>query len=360
MRNNYLNHIFKDFLFLACLFISTTAWSQSVTVDASIDSMKILIGDQAKIKLEISLDANKKLQLPIFKDTIVKGVEIVESLKPDTQFLNNGQRMFITKQYVVTSFDSALYYIPPFNILVDKKPFQSKALALQVLSIPVDTVHADSFFGPKTIMKPSFVWSDWAGVGISILLIAAFIFLIFFFVKRYKDNKPIIRTIKVEPKLPPHLKAMQEIERIKAEKGSGDPKEYYTLLTEALRTYIKERFGFNALEMTSSEIIDRLNMEKDQESLNELNALLQTADLVKFAKFNPLINENDRNLVSAIDFINQTKTELEVKPLVPEITIEEKRSKKAKILLGGSIVVLFFAILGLLTYLVWNIYDLCF
>ena len=76
---------------------------------------------------------------------------------------------------------------------------------------------------------------------------------------RFFDNKPIIRKVKVEPKLPPHQLAMQEIERIKNEKvwQKGEPKEYYTELTDALRTYIKDRFGFNALEMTSTEIIDK-------------------------------------------------------------------------------------------------------
>lgn len=34
-----------------------------------------------------------------------------------------------------------------------------------------------------------------------------------------------------------------------------------------------------------------------------------TADLVKFAKYSTLINENDMNLVNAIEFINQTKQE---------------------------------------------------
>ncbi len=356
MHNNY-----KGFIFALFMILSTSmSWAQSVTVDASIDSMRILIGEQAKIKLEVSLDANKKLQWPLLKDTIVKGVEIVESLKPDTQFLNNGQRLLITKQYIVTSFDSALYYIPPFNILVDKQPYKSKSLALQVSSIPVDTVHADSFFGPKTVMKAPFVWSDWLGVILSFLLIGVFIFFIIFFIKRYKDNKPIIRTIKMTPQLPPHLKAMQEIERIKTEKKGGDPKEYYTLLTDTLRTYIKERFGFNAMEMTTGEIIERLKNEEDKSSMEELHLLLQTADLVKFAKLNPLMNENDRNLVSAIDFINETKMEIEEKQAEPEITIEEKRSQKAKFILGGSIVILFFATLGLIAYLAWNIYDLCF
>ena len=61
-------------------------------------------------------------------------------------------------------------------------------------------------------------------------------------------------------RLLPHLKAMRSIETIKAEKtvtSQMNSKEYYTKLTDTLRQYIKERYGFNAMEMTSSEIIDR-------------------------------------------------------------------------------------------------------
>lgn len=100
-----------------------------------------------------------------------------------------------------------------------------------------------------------------------------------FFIIRYRDNKPIIKIIKIEPKLPPHQAAMKKIEEIKADKQvrREDPKLYYTELTEVLRTYIKDRFGFNALEMTSSEIIEHLLEVKDQQSISDLKTLFMTS-----------------------------------------------------------------------------------
>jgi hypothetical protein len=178
---------------------------------------------------------------------------------------------------------------------------------------------------------------------------------------RICDNKPIIRKVKVEPKLPPHQMAMKEIERIKGEKvwQKGQPKEYYTELTDTLRTYIKERFGFNALEMTSSEIIEKLLEMQDKEAIADLRSLFETADLVKFAKHNPLMNENDANLINAIEFINETK-EKEVenaKPQPTEITIIEKRSLRTKILLGIGIVVLSVALIGSFVYIGMQLYN---
>ena len=124
---------------------------------------------------------------------------------------------------------------------------------------------------------------------------------------------------------------------------SEDSKAYYTQLTDILREYINERFGFNATEMTSYEILERLEESRDKESLSELRDLLSTADMVKFAKFKPMLNENDRNLVSALEFVNDTKIEVsedELQPKEVETVIEEKRSKGARMaLLATGIIV---------------------
>lgn len=337
------------------------ARAQSVIVDATIDSLQILIGQQAKIKLQVTLDADKRAIFPLYPDTLVGGVEVLDVAKCDTQLLNNGQRAVLTQEYTVTSFDSALYYLPPMEVLVDNKPYHSKALALKVYSMPVDTLHPDQFFGPKTVMKAPFAWEDWYVSIAAALLFVPFLLTLIYLVKRIRDNKPIIRKVKVEPKLPPHQQAMKEIERIKSEKvwQKGQPKEYYTELTDTLRQYIKERFGFNAMEMTSAEIIDKLLETNDREALSDLRVLFQTADLVKFAKHSPMMNENDANLLNAIDFINETKEKEDenAKPQPTEITIVEKRSLRTKILLAAGIVVLAGILVWSLIYIISELYN---
>lgn len=79
------------------------AVAQSVTVDATIDSLQIYIGDQAKIKLQVALDADKRAIFPVYTDTLVSGVEIIDVAKPDTQYINDDKRMLITQEYTVTS-----------------------------------------------------------------------------------------------------------------------------------------------------------------------------------------------------------------------------------------------------------------
>lgn len=317
------------------------AEAQQVTVRASIDSLQLLVGEQTKIHLEVSMDADRKLRLPVIKDTLVRGVEVLDIAKPDTQKLNDDKRWLIRQDYTVTSFDSALYYLPPLEVMVDDKEYRSESLALKVYSIPVDTLHPDQFFGPKTIVEIPLQWQDIDSMVYSLILMLLFGAGCVFLIVRLKNNKPIIKIIKIEPKLPPHQEAMKHIEEIKANKNMQreDPKLYYTELTDVIRTYIAERFGFNAMEMTSTEIIDQLLQVKDKDSLKDLKYLFETADLVKFAKHAPMMNENDMNLVNAVDFINETKIEEEpgAKKEPTEIKVEEKRSKQGRIALMCSI-----------------------
>ena len=341
--------------------IHSNILAQSVSIDASIDSLQILIGEQAKIKLQVSVDTEKKVFFPIFRDTLMQGIEILETSKLDTLLLNGGKRAQFTQEYTITSFDSALYYIHPLKVMVDSTIYFSDPLALKVhtVPVPIDPENPEDFFGNKPNMNLPFLWKDWYATIICVILLIPFIFLFIYLLKSIKENKPIIRRVKVEPQLPPHQIAIQEIERIKKEKvwKEGLHKEYYTNLTDAIRSYIKGRFDFNALEMTSTEIIEKLLESQDKKSISDLCKLFETADLVKFAKYTPQINEHDTNLITAIDFINNTQIINDEKKSEPsEIVVIEKRSLRAKILLSIGIIIITLTIITLLFYICKELY----
>lgn len=349
-------------LTICCLMCFVKANAQ-VTVDAKLDSAGIFIGQRIGLTLEVSADADKEVELPEWDSLqqVVPGLEFVCAEKADTNFLNDGKRMMLSRRYYFTSFDSALYLIPEMKVKVAGKDYLSKRLALKVLTLDVDTLHADSIFGIKEELAPPFEGAEWRQVLWFFLLALLIGGLLGYVIYRLKTNKPIIRRIRNKKRQPPHKVAMQKIEQIKEEKiwQSEDSKEYYTQLTDTLRNYIKERYGFNAMEMTSYEIIQRLQEVNDEEAINELRELFQTADLVKFAKYSTLINENDRNLVNAIEYINQTKQEEpEQKPQPEVIVVEEKRSKIAKWTLIGSIIVASLVLLGVLIFIGYRIYML--
>jgi hypothetical protein len=212
-----------------------------------------------------------------------------------------------------------------------------------VMSFDIDTTNVEAIFPIKEVMTRTITVVEALPMGGSLLLLIVFCILIPYLLKRYHDNKPILRRVTIAPKLPPYQVALQEMERIKSEKSwqRDDVKSFYTELTDTLREYMEGRFGFNAKEMTSDEIIAHLNQQPDKEWIGELRELFQMSDLVKFAKYQPLINENDMNLINAIDFINKTKVEevAPAEPVVQEIVVKEGRSKQAKALIIATIAV---------------------
>ena len=259
----------------------------------------------------------------------------------------------------MTSFDGKLYYLPAFRVKVNGKVYPTKSLALKVIEVEVDTTKLDKFYGPKDVQDNPFSWAEWAlpfWLSILSLLLMAVAYYLYL---RLRDNKPIIKTLRIVKRLLPHQKAMKEIEQIKAERmvSSENPKEYYTKLTDTLRKYIEERYHFSAMEMTSGEIIERLTSSGDQAMIDELRQLFITADLVKFAKYSTLINENDANLVNAIAFIDQTKQEAVATEEVqkPELTEADQRSLKTRRLLKTVISLIVVACVAMLVYAVYHV-----
>lgn len=340
-----MNVFFKKHIILLALFaVGITHYAAAqVTVNASIDSLQLYIGEQARIKLEVSCPSGKQLDMPQYDWMLIDGIEIVGEVKADTQYLNKNSHVLVTHEYTVTSFDTAFYYIPPFEVLVDSQSYASNPLALKVYTFAIDTTEVNAIFPIKAVAECPIRLSDLWSMLWAIMLILVVGALVPYLLLRYKDNKPILRRVTIAPKLPPHQVALQEMTRIKEEKSwhREDPKQYYTELTDVLRAYMEERFGFNAKEMTSDEILERLNEQPDKEWIDELKNLFSMSDLVKFAKYKPLINEGDMHLINAVDFINKTKVEVApTAPVVQEIVVKEGRSKQERMLLLAGIVVL--------------------
>ena len=101
------------FLFVACLPLYLFA--QSVSVNAEMDSVNIWIGEQTKFTISAIQPNNKVLNFPLFSDSIVDGLEIVEQCKRDTVVLPSGD-IKVSDSYVVTAFDSALILVPKLVI----------------------------------------------------------------------------------------------------------------------------------------------------------------------------------------------------------------------------------------------------
>ena len=307
-----------------CLF-SSKAYAQQTLIDVKIDSAAILIGEQTVLHLTVTTDKDKDVRLLIPRDTLMAGVEVLEVPKADSSLIEND-RLLIKQNILVTSFDSSLYLLPPFKVVDGVDTIYSNQVALKVSTIPVNIDKPEEFYDIKDVWKPPFVLADYYPWIFGVLFVLFLICVIAYVVKRMRNRQSIIPFKKPEPKLPPHEQAIKELDEIKQQKlwQQGLNKEYYTLITETLRRYIVERFGINAMEMTSGEILDLIHKHTDTLSVyDNLKQIMELADFVKFAKWSPLPDENDLSMMNAYLFVNQTKI-----VEVPTPGEEEKDSSK--------------------------------
>ena len=312
--------------------------------------------------VDVTARHGAKVVFPKFKRTqyIVPGVEVLGDTKADTSDIDG--MMHVSKTFTLTSFDERLYAIPGMKVKVDGKSYSSNQLALKVLTCDVDTLHPEQFFPPKDVQDNPFLWAEWSTpfwLSIVVMLLTlAFGYLVL----RLKQNKPIITRIRVVKRIPAHQKALDEMSRLKTEhyNTADEQKEYYTQLTDTLRKYIRERFGFNAMEMTSSEIMEHLQSTGDDTMINELRELFNTADLVKFAKYSSLLGEKDMNLVKAINFIDQTKRDEQPteEKIVPKLSDDEAKTRQNRITIKTLLWTMGVAIVVMLAYIIYNVYML--
>ncbi len=331
-------------------------------VEQKIDSLQILVGEQTTLHLCATVRKGAKVAMPAIKPSqyLVPGLEVVEVDHGDSVHLDDG-RIEIRRHYVLTSFDANVYAVPALKVKVDGKEYCGNQLALKVLSIPVDTVHPNQFYPPKDVQDNPFLWSDWSLVFWLSVIVLLCCFVMAYLCVRLKQNKPIVIHLRTIRHIPAHEKALGKINAIKQQQSSVTAqKEYYTQLTDALREYIENRFGFSAMEMTSGEIIARLHDSGDPAMLDELKHLFRVADLVKFAKYEALLGENDANLLSAVNFIDQTKTEEKatVERKAPELSEKDMKSKSQRRIVKSLIWGVGIVILLILAYIFYSVYQL--
>lgn len=290
-----------------------SSFAQEVEVKASIDSSAILIGDQITVHLEVSHPAEISLKINESSDTLVNGIEILLQSEFDTTFLE-GNRISMKKEFLITCFDSGMYVIPPFEAFLTDTSISAtfRSIPLYLWVTRTDTQPADSTDLIFDIKLPYGAPVSFREVlpyllgGVLLLGLATFLIL---FLKKRKKDEPILR--KIKPVEPAHVIALRELDRIKSEKiwQQGKVKLYYTRLTEVLRIYLENRYGILAMEQTSSDTLHSL-LEigfNDNRLYDKIEEILYLADMAKFAKANPLPNENENSLLSSYIFVNETK-----------------------------------------------------
>jgi hypothetical protein len=311
------------------LFLAVSANAQRIKATASIDSTNILLGDQVKLFLEIDHPKTVEVTFPNVPDTLIKYIEVLDRSEIDTFESNEETFQKQIQSFLITSFDSGSYRIPPFWFKIDLDG-RLDSIPTNGVTLNVHTMAIDTTRGPTDIKYPydaPVTLKEVIPYILGAILILAILFFIFYAIKRKKNNKPIF-VIPRKPKEPAHIIALRELDRIKQEKlwQQGKTKQFYSEITETLRKYIEDRYGIPAMEQTSDETLDSFKYRRDllkEKTLENLSRILKLADLVKFAKYRTTPDDDNMTLVNAYFFVNDTKPE-EKKPEAPEETRDEE------------------------------------
>ncbi len=294
------------------LLLPSLVAAQDVSVKASMDSVAMLIGHQTKLTLEMTKPKDADISFPLVLDTLMDKVEVLKRSAIDTTFVGND-REHLTQDFVITSFDSGFYYIPPFEFEIQANSgggvINTNPLALKIYTYQIDSIQG--LFDLKPVKKIPLTFKEvlpflkWGGLALVLILLGLWAYL------RFKREGAVF-VHKEEPKEPPYILAFRELERIRDEKlwQKGKEKIFYTDLTDTLRTYIDGRFQVVGMEQTSDEILKDIKGKLEKDDYKKLESTLKLADLVKFAKLTPLMDESEQCIKDAYAFVDHTKPSL--------------------------------------------------
>ncbi len=287
--------------------ISVPNWLEVKSSSLSKDS--ILVGEQFVWSTVLSVPQEKELVFEPYANivTVEKApVDVVHDWKLDTLSIKNGI-MEMEARLLLTSFDSGYYKLPLMLLMsADGDTVYLDSPFLDVTNIQIDTANfvmhpIKGQIGYPITFKEVL---PWLLLGLFVIAVA---YLLYRYIRYRRENrdffgKPIVAD-------PPHIVALRALDKLRSEKlwQNGKEKIYYTGITDTLRVYIERRYGVGAMEMTSAEIMKSLSDKQIEEKyFNELDELFKTADLVKFAKYVPGVQENEDAIPVAVRFVNST------------------------------------------------------
>ena len=301
-------------IFLILLPSLKPVLAQQVKVSSTLERDSIWLGDQIKMILIAEYPVGTQIEFPQLNDSLGNGVEVVSRSSRDSSKMDNGS-LQMRQSYLITAFDSGPHPIKPF-LFVGQSRITPDTLRSNPLILFVKVPNVDLKKGFADIKKPygaPVTFKEMAPWIMGFILLATIIFLILYAINRKRKNIPIF-SLPVKPKLPPPLIALSELDKLKEEQlwQHDKVKDYYTRLTDILRVYLEERYSVPAMEQTTYEILSEFKGENSQikgKLFTGLQKTLDTADLVKFAKYTPLADENHFVLVQAYNLVEETKPE---------------------------------------------------
>ncbi len=343
----------KRLLYYTFLLAFPMLYAQEVKVETNTKNIKI--GEQIQYKVSVETPANTPVSFP--EGQTFAPLEMVKTRAADT--LRDGGKYRLVKEYYLTQFDEGKYTIPSQKIRINNKDYFTDSLLVEVHTVAIDTLKQPLYdIKPiQEVKKPftSYGWILTIIAAVLLLLIVAFVYFVFIRKKKF----PFLQTQK---KLPPFDRAIQDLKELQNSKYliQSQHKEYYTRLTDIVKAYLEEEVHILAKESTTDELLTKINLLQEkgklnlnQETITNLKRVLQTADLVKFAKNKPSDDNAEYDRETIENVVIKTQEAIPLEP-TDEQAINEarqkalalKRKKRKRLLIRIGVGILLFFLLG--------------
>ena len=343
----------KRLLYYTFLLAFPMLYAQEVKVETNTKNIKI--GEQIQYKVSVETPADTPVSFP--EGQTFAPLEMVKTRAADT--LRDGGKYRLVKEYYLTQFDEGKYTIPSQKIRINNKDYFTDSLLVEVHTVAIDTLKQPLYdIKPiREVKKPftSYGWILTIIAAVLLLLIVAFVYFVFIRKKKF----PFLQTQK---KLPPFDRAIQDLKELQNSKYliQSQHKEYYTRLTDIVKVYLEEEVHILAKESTTDELLTKINLLQEkgklnlnQETITNLKRVLQTADLVKFAKNKPSDDNAEYDRETIENVVIKTQEAIPLEP-TDEQAINEarqkalalKRKKRKRLLIRIGVGILLFFLLG--------------
>lgn len=222
----------------------------------------------------------------------------------------------------VTAYDLGELHLPVIELTVLGPSGQMETLRTEPMTILFKSLLGNEpdpklkgLEPPVSVYQRAW-WLIYTLIGLGVVaFIAGITVLMYRHIQRRRSlQKPIV------PAIPAHRLALERLAQLRVEEflANGQFKELYLLLSEITRQYLGGRWHFDALEMTTTEISERLSRHAVPIEIRlRFERYLNECDLVKFAKYRP----DDNDAKQAV-----TACEQLVRDTMPHENIDDARS----------------------------------
>jgi len=320
-----MRHFYIILLLLFLFLNHSTSVSQErvyIEVESSVDTALITIGDRINYSIIIKRDKDLNVARPgagvnlgMFE---IKGYDFPEPVEEDG---------IVTERFdfEIAVFDTGKFVIPPFPVAYFEKDTSSyQIIEASAIDIFVTSLLSGDEAPELKDIKPPFDFPFNYIFVISLVMVSLLLlvvaYLIYRFWKQRKDRGYIFKP--PPPPQPAHVIALEALNKLYNSDllANKQFKQFFSELSEIIRTYLEGRYFISAMEETTYEILRDIKQHLDEGDLKKsLADLLTLSDMVKFAKYIPEEDEVGTSKDAAWDFVEQTRIEFE-----KEITSDDK------------------------------------